>query len=84
VLMTSPVPVTTTTESTADELNAKGINAVIEPVKEGKGDCSLSNFAFLSGHPKYFNVTVGKDEGEKQLKLIEAILAPPLQTAATQ
>jgi hypothetical protein len=84
VLMTSPVPVTTTAESTANELNAKGINAIIEPVNEGKGDCSLSNYAFLSGHVNYFNVTVGKDEGEKQQKLIEAILAPPTETVATQ
>jgi hypothetical protein len=84
VLMTSPVPVTTVAESTADELNAKGINAVIEPVEEGKGDCSLSNYALLTGFSKYFNVTVDKDEGEKQLKIIDAILAPPLQTAATQ
>jgi hypothetical protein len=84
VLMTSPVPVTTVAESTADELNAKGINAVIEPVTEGKGDCSLSNYALLTGHSKYFNVTVDKDEGDKQQKIIDAILAPPLQTAATQ
>ena len=84
VLMTSPVPVTTNAESTAEQLNAKGINAVIEPVKEGKGDCSLSNYALLSGHPTYFNVTVGKDDAAKQLQLMDAILAPPLQTAATR
>jgi hypothetical protein len=84
VLMTSPVPVTTTVRSAADELNAKGINAIVEPVSEGKGDCSLSNYASLSGHPNYFNVTVGKDEGEKQQKLIDAILAPPTETVATQ
>ena len=65
-------------------MNAKGINAVIEPVTEGKGDCSLSNYALLTGHSKYFNVTVDKDEGDKQQKIIDAILAPPLQTAATQ
>jgi hypothetical protein len=78
------VPVTTNAEARADELNAKGINAVIEPVREGKGDCSLSNYALLIGHPDYFNVTVDKDEGDKQLKIIDAILAKPAETVATQ
>ena len=84
VLLTSVVPVTTNAEARADELNAKGINAVIEPVREGKGDCSLSNYALLIGHPEYFNVTVDKDEGDKQRQIIDAILAKPTQTAATQ
>ena len=84
VLLTSAVPVTTNAEARAEELNAKGINAVIEPVREGKGDCSLSNYALLVGHPQYFNVTVDKDEGEKQLRIIDAILAKPGQTVAAQ
>ena len=84
VLLTSPVPVTTTAETRAEELAARGINAVIEPVREGKGDCSLSNYALLTGRAGYFNVTVDKDEGEKQRKIIDAILAKPTETVATQ
>ena len=44
-------------------------------MREGKGDCSLSNYAFLTGHANYFNVTVDTDEGDKQRKIIDAILA---------
>lgn len=84
VLLTSPVPVTTAAEARAEELAAKGINAIIEPVREGKGDCSLSNYALLTGRPGYFNVTVDEDESDKQLKIIEAILAKPTETVATQ
>jgi hypothetical protein len=84
VLLTSPLPVAATAEARAVELNAKGINAIIEPVREGKGDCSLSNYTLLIGHPDYLNVTVDKDEGDKQLKIIDAILAKPAETVATQ
>jgi hypothetical protein len=84
VLLTSPIPVSATAVARAEELNAKGINAVIEPVREGKGDCSLSNYALLIGHPDYLNVTVDDDERDKQLKIIDAILAKPAEAVATQ
>jgi hypothetical protein len=51
VLLTSPVPVSTTSETRADDLASKGVNALIERVAESKGDCSLSNYTLLSGHP---------------------------------
>jgi len=78
------VPVAATAEARAAELNAKGINAIVEPVREGKGDCSLSNYTLLIGHADYLNVTVDKDEGDKQLKIIDAILAVRPATVATQ
>lgn len=84
VLLTSPVPVTATSRTRADALAARGINAVVEPVREGKGDCSLSNYTLLIGHSDYFNVTVDKDEGEKQMRIIDEILGKPDQTVATQ
>jgi hypothetical protein len=84
VLLASAAPVTTNAEARATDLNAKGINAVIEPVREGKGDCSFSNYALLSGHPEYFNVTVDEGEGDKQRQIIDAILAKPDPTIATQ
>jgi hypothetical protein len=84
VLLTSAAPVSTTSKTEAAELAARGINAVIESVSEGKGDCSLSNYAVLSGHEDYFNVTVDKDERDKQRKIIDVIMAGRNATVATQ
>ena len=77
VLLTSVVPVSTTSKAEAAELSAKGINAIIESVREGKGDCSLSNYTLLTGHPDYLNVTVDADERDKQRKIIDVIMAGP-------
>ena len=84
VLLTSPVPVSTTSKSEAANLSSQGINAVIESVREGKGDCSLSNYTLLTGHPSYFNVTVDDDESDKQRKIIDVIMAGHSDTVATQ
>lgn len=84
VLLTSPVPVSATSRARADALAARGINAVVEPIREGSGDCSLSNYTLLIGHPDYFNVTVDKGEGDKQIRIIEEILGKPAETVATQ
>jgi hypothetical protein len=56
------------------ELSGQGINVVLEPIDSDRGDCSLSNYAVLTGHPDYFNVTVDHGEGEKQRKIIDAII----------
>lgn len=84
VLLTSPVPVSTTSETRAEELASKGVNALIERVAENKGDCSLSNYTLLSGHPDYMNVTVDSDEAEKQRKIIDVIMSERSATVATQ
>lgn len=84
VLLTSPVPVTTTAAARAADLAAKGINAVIEGVQEGKGDCSLSNYALLTGHADYLNVTVDHDERDKQKKIIDVIMRGTAEEVATQ
>jgi hypothetical protein len=85
VLLTSPIPVSTTSETLADQLSEKGVNALIERVAKDKGDCSLSNYTLLSGFPNYLNVTVDDDEKAKQRKIIDAILGGAGDTvAATQ
>ena len=53
-------------------------------MREGKGDCSLSNYTLLTGHPNYFNVTVDDDESDKQRKIIDVIMAGHSDTVATQ
>ena len=60
-----PTPVTRRWRAAPERSPAKGINAMIERVAK-KGDCSLSNYALLTGHPDYLNVTVDDDEGDKQ------------------
>jgi hypothetical protein len=75
VLLAAPEPVAPAVEDRMTSLSAKGVNVVLEPVKDDRGDCSLSNYVVLTGHPDYFNVTVHHDEAEKQRLLIDAILA---------
>jgi hypothetical protein len=84
VLLTSPVPVSATSEARAEDLSAKGINAIVEKVEKGKGDCSLSNYTLLSGFPDYLNITVDDDEGAKQQKIVDIILSGRPQEVATQ
>ena len=56
---------------------------MIEKVRD-KGDCSLSNYALLTGHPDYLNVTVDHDEREKQRKIIDVIMSGRNDAVATQ
>jgi hypothetical protein len=65
-------------------LNAQGINVLMEIVRPGKGDCSFSNYSVLSGHTDYFNVTVGEGEGDKQSRIVDAIMALRPAAVATQ
>ena len=57
---------------------------VLEPVRAGSGDCSLSNYAVLSGHPDYLNVTVDHDEGEKQRQIIDVIMSSSFTVSAAR
>ncbi len=82
VLLTSADPIATAAESRARALAAKGINTMIERV--GKGDCSLSNYTLLTGHPDYLNVTVDTDQRDTQRKIIDAIMAGRNDAVATQ
>jgi hypothetical protein len=75
VLLAAREPVAPAVEDRMTRLSAKGVNVVLEPVKDDRGDCSLSNYVVLTGHPDYFNITVHHDEAEKQRLLIDAILA---------
>jgi hypothetical protein len=56
-------------------LSGKGINVVAEPVRAGRGDCSLSNDVVLTGHADYFNVTVDHGEADKQRRIVDAIVS---------
>lgn len=73
-------------QSAADErmreLSGRGINVVLETVRMGKGDCSLSNYAALSGHADYLNVTVHHDEAKKQRAILDALLPGAATVAA--
>jgi hypothetical protein len=84
VLLASIIPVTATSKSRAAALNAKGMNVMIEGIRDGSGDCSLSNYALLTGHPDYLNVTVDHDERDRQRKIIDVIMAGRNDTVATQ
>jgi hypothetical protein len=74
LLLAASEPVDESMKTRMQALAGRGLNVVLEPVREGNGDCSLSNYAVLSGHDDYFNVTVHHDEGEKQRKMIEAVM----------
>ncbi len=84
VLLVAPVSVTATAEARAKALSARGINALIENVDKKKGDCSLSNYAVLTGHGDYLNITVDAGERDKQRKIIDVIMAGRNDTVATQ
>jgi hypothetical protein len=75
LLLAALEPVNEGMKGRMQTLAGRGLNVVLEPVREGKGDCSLSNHAVLSGHEDYFNVTVHHGEGDKQRKMIAAIMA---------
>jgi hypothetical protein len=70
--------------SAAAVLNAAGINVVVETVRKNRGDCSLSNYALLSGHPSYINVTVGHGDEEKQRKIVDIVMSGQPDTVASQ
>jgi hypothetical protein len=65
-------------------LNKAGINVVLERVRKGRGDCSLSNYAVLTGRSNYFNVTVNHDEGDIQGRIVEVLMNGRSETVASQ
>jgi hypothetical protein len=73
-----------TAASRSDVLNGKGLNVVLERVEEGRGDCSLSNFAVLIGNPNYFNVTVDHGQRDKQMRIIDVLMSGRSETVASQ
>jgi hypothetical protein len=84
VLLVSPIPVTATSETRAAALNARGINVMIEGIRDEKGDCSLSNYALLTGHSDYLNVTVDQGQRDVQRQIVDIIMAGRNATVATQ
>jgi hypothetical protein len=83
VLLVSGAPIDATTARRAAALSAKGINVMVEKVT-GEGDCSLSNFALLSGHPDYFNVTVDHGASDVQRGIVDVLMAGRNETVAAQ
>jgi hypothetical protein len=84
VLLAAAAPLGAAVENRMDGFSASGVNVVVEPVRDGAGDCSLSNYAVLSGHKHYANVTVDHDESEKQMKIIDLIVSNSPTVAASR
>jgi hypothetical protein len=83
VLIAGTEPIADDLEAKADQLAAKGINVILEPVREGRGDCSFSNYAVLSGHQTYYNITVDHGGGDKQRQIINIIMGGFGEAAAS-
>ena len=84
VLLAATDPTAAPIEERADALSGSGVNVVIEPVRKGRGDCSLSNDAVLSGHDAYYNVTVDGEDGDKQRRIIDMIMSGLSTVAASR
>ena len=83
VLLASPEPVDSKVE-TRRQPERPGHQCGARAGAGRKGDCSLSNYAVLSGHPDYFNVTVDDDEGEKQRQIIDVIMSSSFTVSAAR
>ena len=74
VLLTSPIPVSDDGGEPRRGACRQG-HQRDDRARRRQGDCSLSNYALLTGHPDYLNVTVDHDERDKQRKIIDVIMA---------
>ncbi len=68
----------------ANTLAQQGVNVIIEAVSKKSYDCSLSNYAALTGNTNYFNLTVDADEGDKQRRMVDVIMASFFSGAPSQ
>lgn len=82
VLLAAAEPVAPRLDALMEALSGQGINVVLETVAQGRGDCSLSNYAALSGHERYFNVTVDHDASDRQRKIVDVIMEGQARVAA--
>ena len=71
-------------EGRAATLAQQGVNVIVELVSKKSYDCSLSNFAALSGNNEYFNVTVDAKAGDKQRRIVDLIMASFFTGAPSQ
>lgn len=71
-------------EARAKALARQGVNVIIESVDKQRYDCSLSNYAAITGYTNYFNVTVDPGEGDKQRRMVDTITASFLSGAPSQ
>lgn len=75
VLLAALDPADASVKDRVAKLSGAGIHVIVEHVRKERSDCSLSNYAVLTGHIQYFNVTVDHDGGEKQRGIIDAIMS---------
>ncbi|MBA3518437.1 MAG: hypothetical protein H0T75_12530 [Rhizobiales bacterium] len=66
------------------DLSTAGVHVILESVSKEKADCSLSNYAVLTGHWAYYNLTVDHDGGEKQRGIIDVIMLNNVTVAASR
>ncbi len=78
-----PIPLSATSESRATGALGQG-HQRDDRARRSKGDCSLSNYALLTDHPDYLNVTVDHDQRDTQRKIIDVIMAGRNDAVATQ
>jgi hypothetical protein len=71
-------------EARARTLAQQGLNVIIESVSKKSYDCSLSNFAAVSSNIDYFNITVDRDAGDKQRRMVDLIMASFFTGAPSQ
>jgi hypothetical protein len=57
-----------------NDLNASGINVMYETVSKTHNDCSLSNFAALSGLRDYINVEVVHGDSPAQQRIVSVVM----------
>ena len=55
-------------------LNSKHINVAYEVVTPTRNDCSLGNYAALTGVPHYVNLEVVKTDGKTQRQMVNVVL----------
>jgi hypothetical protein len=58
----------------ASALNRQGINVAYEVVAESRNDCSLSNYAALTGIAHYVNLEVVETDGKTQRRMLDIVL----------
>lgn len=55
-------------------LNSRGVNIMFESVQGSRNDCSLSNYAALTGMDDYVNVEVVQGDSKTQFKIVGIIM----------
>ena len=84
VLLTSPVPVSTTSKAEANDAQRQGYQRVDREGRRWQRRLLILQLHAADRPPDYLNVTVDDDERDKQKKIIDVIMAGRNDTVATQ